>query len=105
MNCDFSHNGRLVVSASDVDNIIRIWDSHTGCLVQELRGKTKRMLQLNFNIASYYIQPCDLKTKVLVLEITRVQFVKVFLLVSRPLRKRKQVRIPVQTTNQFIFDT
>lgn len=45
MSCDFSHSGQLVVSASDIDNTIRIWDSKSGCLVQELKG----ILQTSFH--------------------------------------------------------
>ena len=37
--CNYSHDGQFVVSASDLDNIVRIWDAHNGHIVHEIKGE------------------------------------------------------------------
>lgn len=36
--CRFSHDGKLVISGSDLDNTLKIWDANSGELLQNLQG-------------------------------------------------------------------
>jgi len=38
MDCNFSHDGKLVVSGSDLDRTIKIWDATAGTLIKEIAG-------------------------------------------------------------------
>ena len=37
--CDFSRDGKLVVSGSDLDHTIKIWDANTGEELQVISGE------------------------------------------------------------------
>jgi WD40 repeat protein len=53
LGCDFSHSGHLVVTSSDLDFTVRVWDSHNGTLVQELKDLHTS------SITSCYFNPTD----------------------------------------------
>ena len=36
--CDFSHDGKYIVTGSDLDFKIRLWDSHSGELIKIIAG-------------------------------------------------------------------
>lgn len=37
-SCNFSHDERLIVSGSDLDNTVKIWDANTGELIHNIDG-------------------------------------------------------------------
>ena len=37
-SCNFSHDGRLVVSGSDLDHSVKVWDANSGQIVAESKG-------------------------------------------------------------------
>lgn len=51
--CDLSTDGKLVVSASDLDNFIRIWDAQNGALIREIKGHHSS------TITSLQFSPCE----------------------------------------------
>lgn len=38
-DCNFSHDGKLVVSCSDLDRSIKLWDATSGKMVKEIVGR------------------------------------------------------------------
>ena len=44
-SCNFSYDGRLAVTGSDLDNTVRIFDVHNGSVIHEITGKAVCFLQ------------------------------------------------------------
>lgn len=40
-DCNLSNDGRLVVSSSDIDHSVKLWDCVTGKMVKEIKGTSK----------------------------------------------------------------
>ena len=40
-DCNFSHDSKLVVSCSDLDRSIKLWDASNGKMIKEIVGKQK----------------------------------------------------------------
>ena len=38
-DCNFSHDGKLVVSTSDIDHTAKLWDTLNGKMVKEIPGR------------------------------------------------------------------
>lgn len=38
-DCNFSHDSKLVVSCSDLDRSIKLWDASSGKMIKEIVGK------------------------------------------------------------------
>ncbi|KAK2162040.1 hypothetical protein NP493_1544g00031 [Ridgeia piscesae] len=36
--CNFSADGKLIISGSDLENVVRIWDAHSGHLIHKIKG-------------------------------------------------------------------
>ena len=50
--CQFSLDGQLLVSGSDLDNTVKVWDVHTGELIQEIKDlHTSTITSCQFNPA------------------------------------------------------
>ena len=52
MSVNFSPDGKTIVSSSGNgyrDNVVRVWDAHTGKLIRTLTGHTRRVKTVRFS--------------------------------------------------------
>ena len=45
--CEYSHDGHYIVTGSDLDFAVRIWDAHDGTLIHDIKGESKSCLLLS----------------------------------------------------------
>ena len=45
--CDFSYDGKFLITGSDLENSVRIWDAYDGELIKELKCKYDELLLSN----------------------------------------------------------
>ena len=38
--CQFSHNGKIIATGTDLDNCLTIWDAQNGAAIQSNKSKT-----------------------------------------------------------------
>ena len=55
--CDVSHDGKYVVSGSDLDSAVSIWDARDGQLIKKLLGTEFCICYI------LYVQPKDCSSK------------------------------------------
>lgn len=53
-SCNFSNNGKMAVSGSDLDNTVKVWDVNSGLVIAQTAG----MVYLYSSVTTKVVREC-----------------------------------------------